>query len=70
MSHGCAGPAGGPVARRQAPFEGSLRQLRDRLPRRLIASRASAIEEVDREAASGLAQDGLAVLADGVLIAP
>lgn len=70
---GCAGSgdhADGPQSRRQAPFEGSVRQRRGRLLRRLIASGAVAVEDADREAAAGLADDGLAVLSDGWLLAP
>jgi adenine-specific DNA glycosylase len=70
---GCAGPgaAGGrPAGRRQKRFEGSLRQRRGRLLREVIAQGVVATDDADREAASGLAKDGLVVLADGRLLAP
>ncbi len=70
---GCAGPSeasGPPESRRRRPFEGSLRQRRGRLLRRVIAEGAVTVAEVDGEAAVGLARDGLAVLADGRLLAP
>jgi A/G-specific adenine glycosylase len=69
----CAGPgdpADQPVSRRQPQFEGSLRQRRGRLLRRVIAEGVVAIEHADREAAAGLAQDGLVVRADPWLRAP
>lgn len=70
---GCAGPgdpADRAVTRRQKRFEGSLRQRRGRLLRRVITQGPVALDEADREAAAGLAQDGLVVLADGRLLAP
>jgi A/G-specific adenine glycosylase len=70
---GCAGPgdpAGRPAVRRQQRFEGSLRQRRGRLLRQVIAEGAVAAHDADREAAAGLAQDGLVVLAEGRLLAP
>lgn len=67
---GAAEPAGGLPARRQKPFEGSLRQRRGRLLRHVIAERQVAEQDADREAASGLAQDGLIVLTDRWLLAP
>jgi adenine-specific DNA glycosylase len=70
---GCAGPAatpGRPVTLRRRPFEGSLRQRRGRLLARVIAEGSVVVRVADREAAAGLAQDGLAVLADGILVAP
>ena len=77
VSEGCAGPdagesgAGGsrPV-RRQKPFEGSVRQRRGRLLRRVLAEGVVALEDEDREIAAGLARDGLAVLAGDRLTAP
>lgn len=68
VREGCAASrqnAGWPRARRQPPFEGSLRQRRGRLLRRVIAVGSEAVQDADREAAAGLAQDGLVVLADG-----
>jgi A/G-specific adenine glycosylase len=68
VREGCAASGqrtGGPPARRQPPFEGSLRQRRGRLLRRVIAEGPEAVQDADREAAAGLAQDGLVVLADG-----
>jgi A/G-specific adenine glycosylase len=73
VSDGCAGPgdrAAEPPARRQKPFEGSLRQRRGRLLRDVIAGGAVAIEAADPQAAAGLVQDGLVRLADGRLLAP
>ena len=69
---GCGGPAGSAhrPAPRQAPFEGSVRQRRGQLLRQVIAHGSVIVEEADRHAAAGLAQDGLAVLTDGVLVAP
>jgi A/G-specific adenine glycosylase len=72
VREGCDGPgdrAARPV-RRQKPFEGSLRQRRGRLLRRVIAQGIVAAQDADRQAAAGLAQDGLVVLADGWLLAP
>ena len=57
-------------ARRQKRFEGSVRQHRGRLLRRVLAEGAIAVEGVEAEIAAGLASDGLAVLADGWLRAP
>jgi A/G-specific adenine glycosylase len=71
---GCPGPehgdreAGAP--RRQAPFEGSVRQRRGRLLRRVLAEGSVAVQEDEREVAAGLAADGLAVLSRGRLSAP
>jgi A/G-specific adenine glycosylase len=67
---GCAGAGADPPARRQARFEGSLRQRRGRLLREAIAAGGIALEDADREAAAGLAQDGLAVLTNGWLHPP
>jgi A/G-specific adenine glycosylase len=70
---GCAGVNGGrdrPATRRQKPFEGSLRQRRGRLLRQVIAAGAVAVTDADAEAATGLANDGLVTLTDGVLRAP
>jgi A/G-specific adenine glycosylase len=65
-----AAPASVPPSRRQKPFQGSLRQRRGRLLRRVISEGAVAVRDADRDAAAGLAQDGLAVLADGWLRPP
>ena len=74
VRHGCAGPDAGDgdavPARRQKRFEGSVRQHRGRLLRRVLAEGAIAVEGVEAEIAAGLASDGLAVLADGWLRAP
>jgi A/G-specific adenine glycosylase len=69
---GCAGPEATPTraGRPRRPFEGSLRQRRGRLLRRVLAEGSVAVGADEREVAAGLAQDGLAVLADGVLLAP
>ncbi|MGZ4177439.1 MAG: A/G-specific adenine glycosylase [Solirubrobacteraceae bacterium] len=74
---GCAGPdageagAGGARAvRRQKPFEGSVRQRRGRLLRRVLAEGVVVLEDEDGEIAAGLARDGLAVLAGDRLTAP
>jgi A/G-specific adenine glycosylase len=56
--------------RRQAPFQGSLRQRRGWLLRQVLAAGAVTVGDGDREVAEGLALDGLAVLRDGVLHAP
>jgi A/G-specific adenine glycosylase len=73
VSIGCDGPsrtAGRPAVRRQKPFEGSLRQRRGRLLRRVITEGTVAARDADPDAAAGLAQDGLVVMADGWLRAP
>jgi A/G-specific adenine glycosylase len=70
---GCAGPSRDPepaARRRQRPFEGSLRQRRGRLLRRVLAEGAVAVAEADAEAAAGLVEDGLVVLAGAQLLAP
>jgi A/G-specific adenine glycosylase len=68
VSQGCRGPAGSSGAPRgQKPFEGSLRQRRGRLLREVVANGVAAVEETDREAAAGLANDGLAGLSGGQL---
>jgi hypothetical protein len=59
------------VSRRVAErFEGSLRQRRGQLLRRVIADGAVPAAEADAEAAAGLAHDGLVLVADGWLLAP
>lgn len=73
VSAGCAGPgiaADRPAARRQKPFEGSLRQRRGRLLRQVIAEGTVALAHPDQDAAVGLAQDGLVLISDGWLYAP
>jgi adenine-specific DNA glycosylase len=74
VSDGCPGPhaGNGPAAapRRQPPFEGSVRQHRGRLLRRVLAEGAVALAPNDREVAAGLVGDGLAVLREGRLCAP
>jgi A/G-specific adenine glycosylase len=68
VSDGCRGPDRPSVApRRQKPFEGSLRQRRGRLLREVVANGTAVVEDTDREAAAGLAKDGLAVLSGGRL---
>ncbi|HEY2441350.1 MAG TPA: A/G-specific adenine glycosylase [Solirubrobacteraceae bacterium] len=69
---GCGGPepAAARDTRRGRPFEGSLRQRRGLLLRRVIAEGSVVVDVEDREVALGLAEDGLAVLTDGVLLAP
>jgi A/G-specific adenine glycosylase len=69
---GCGGPVPAtarPTPRRR-PFEGSLRQRRGRLLHRVIAEGSVVVDVADGEVALGLAEDGLAVLTDGVLLAP
>ena len=71
---GCSGPSAGDggagPARRQETFEGSVRQRRGRLLRRVLAEGAVALEADDRGIAAGLAHDGLAVLDGGWLRRP
>ncbi len=66
VREGCAGPDAGdrdavPV-RRQRPFEGSDRQRRGRLLRRVLSEGSVAIGDADRDIARSLAADGLVVL--------
>jgi A/G-specific adenine glycosylase len=74
VRRGCPGPpeAGGTrgATRRQKPFEGSARQRRGRLLRRVLAEGSVVIGEDDRETAAGLARDGLAELSAGRLRPP
>jgi A/G-specific adenine glycosylase len=73
VSAGCGGPeAPGslPAGRRQPRFEGSVRQRRGRLLRRVIAEGAVRVTEADRPVAAGLAADGLAILDGDRLLAP
>jgi A/G-specific adenine glycosylase len=70
---GCGGPREREAlssSRRRKPYEGSFRERRGRLLRRVIAEGAVAIEEADPEAAAALAQDGLVVLRGGLVLAP
>jgi A/G-specific adenine glycosylase len=74
VRHGCGGPDA--VARRsgsrrrQARFEGSLRQRRGQLLREVIATGGVAAADADAQAADGLATDGLVALEDGWLRPP
>lgn len=73
VNDGCAGVAADPKrVSRAAPrrFEGSLRQRRGQLLRRVIADGAVPAADADAEAAAGLAQDGLVLVVDGWLLAP
>jgi A/G-specific adenine glycosylase len=77
VSAGCPGLGGGSEAkrlrakpRRQAPFAGSLRQRRGQLLQRVIADGGLPLDEADREAAAGLAHDGLVSVRDGWLRPP
>jgi A/G-specific adenine glycosylase len=72
-SDGCAArgstdPA--PRARRQARYEGSLRQRRGTLLRHVVADGSVALHAADQEAAEGLIADGLLTLGDGCLRIP
>jgi A/G-specific adenine glycosylase len=73
---GCGGPEAGDrqagPARRQKPFEGSVRQRRGRLLARVLAEGAVRVDgrDAEVEVAAGLASDGLAVLQDGWLRPP
>lgn len=67
-AHGAPDPA--PRARRQARYEGSLRQRRGALLRRVLADGDASLAEADREAAAGLLGDGLLALRDGRLRIP
>jgi A/G-specific adenine glycosylase len=73
VREGCAGPEANASAgpgRRQAPFEGSVRQRRGRLLRRVLTEGAVPVEASEAQIAAGLAADGLAVLERGWLRAP
>jgi A/G-specific adenine glycosylase len=71
---GCAGPRAQDTesgrGRRQKRFEGSIRQQRGRLLRRVLAEGAVAVGDGELEVAAGLAGDGLAVLEAGWLRPP
>ncbi|HEY0387739.1 MAG TPA: A/G-specific adenine glycosylase [Gaiellales bacterium] len=56
--------------RRQSRFEGSFRQRRSRVLRRLVDSGPLAVGELDREALDALVADGLAVVSDGTAALP
>jgi A/G-specific adenine glycosylase len=64
-SRGVADPA--PRPRRQARYEGSLRQRRGTLLRRVLAEGEVALAGADREAADGLVQEGFLSLRKGCL---
>jgi A/G-specific adenine glycosylase len=74
VRQGCAGPEAGDrgaaTARRQKPFEGSDRQRRGWLLRRVLAEGSVELTDGDREIAAGLASDGLVVSEDGRLSPP
>jgi A/G-specific adenine glycosylase len=73
VSAGCGGAAEQPPrgpARRSQPFEGSLRQRRGRLLRRVLADGIVPLAEIDRDAAETLAADGLVRLVDGAVQPP
>jgi A/G-specific adenine glycosylase len=70
---GCDGPeapGSAPARRRQPRFEGSVRQRRGQLLRQVITGGGVRVADADRQVAAGLAADGLAVLADGILRPP
>ena len=58
-----------PPLRKQAPFEGSFRQRRARVPR-LVADAPRRLVELDRAAAASLERDGLVEVAGGVARLP
>jgi A/G-specific adenine glycosylase len=64
-ARGAADPA--PRPRRQARYEGSLRQRRGALLRRVLAAGTLELREADREVAVGLLADGFLTLCDGCL---
>lgn len=78
VSEGCAGPglpsgelrAAGPRGRPRERFEGSLRQRRGLLLRQVIADGPIELRDADPEAAAGLADDGLVVIAGDRVLAP
>jgi A/G-specific adenine glycosylase len=74
VREGCSGPEAGDAdtgsGRRQKPFEGSVRQRRGRLLRRVLQEGAVPVEGREAEVAAGLAADGLAVLEGGWLRPP
>jgi A/G-specific adenine glycosylase len=64
-----AGIGGAGRSRRQ-PFEGSLRQQRGRLLRRVLAEGVVPVDASEREAAEGLSADGLVILEGGLARRP
>jgi A/G-specific adenine glycosylase len=72
VRRGCGGPdaAGAPAVRRQGRFEGSLRQCRGRLLRRVLEEGTVLVGPAEREAAETLVSDGLAELRGARLTAP
>jgi A/G-specific adenine glycosylase len=75
VHEGCSGPAAVPPdaagrARRQQPFEGSDRQRRGRLLRRVLEEGAVPVDAGDAHIAAGLADDGLVMLERGWLRPP
>jgi A/G-specific adenine glycosylase len=73
VNDGCAGVGADP--KRASPraarrFDGSLRQRRGQLLRRVIADGAVPADDADAEVAASLAQDGLVLVAGGWLLAP
>jgi A/G-specific adenine glycosylase len=71
---GCHGPGTGDrdarPARRQKPFEGSVRQRRGRLLARVLKEGSVPVPAGENDVAAGLADDGLAVLDGGWLRPP
>jgi A/G-specific adenine glycosylase len=70
VSDGCearAAPDPAPRPRRQARYEGSLRQRRGALLREVLAAGSVDVAQADREAAEGLVKDGFLTLGDGYL---
>lgn len=69
---GCPGPDAipAPARRRQARFEGSVRQQRGRLLARVLAEGTVAVADAHAEAAAGLVSDGLVAVVDGELRPP
>ena len=71
VSTGCPGPGPEAASKSQARFEGSLRQRRGRLLRRVLADGPVRFDAADAEAADGLVKDGLLTLTDeGELTGP
>ena len=72
VAAGCPGPEATPPSarRRQARFEGSVRQQRGRLLARVLAGSPVRVADAHPEAAAGLVSDGLARIVDGQLRPP
>ncbi len=74
VNQGCAGPQASELAtrraRRQKPYEGSLRQRRGRLLKHVLKNGPVARADADTDAAEGLVNDGLIVCDDVWLRAP